>query len=564
MSWNKHAGLALALCIFTTSAAQAAPPIEAPTVMPEAMLSITVSDLHGLIDGVGSVAAQVSPMMNGMMLKNMMGMQLGDPGLAGIAPGKGLAIVALDPTNIFAVIEVGEAQIAAYTNALAPKGVQFEYADGLLVMGQTKEQVAKGVALSGAVKSTLLAKRSPTLRIALQPAAIIKRNNDQIQGLLAMMPMLMGKNMMPPQGATMDPTKILEGELRVFLSLAGQCDVAEVVLALEQGNIRISETYVPKAGTRLATLCNAPVANNPNPRTSSGYLGDGAMKLDATLANPEALMDFMIGEAELLVKEMEIKEVDLPSIVASMNKWWSISEGSFGEVVGFGGDSGFNGGYLMDVKDEAEALAMLKDMPKDLEPMLKLYESMGMTLSYEFKENVRAYKGIKIHQLPIKVSMTNQPPEVTEQLAAMNLTNMVCEVAFSEGVMIYIMGDNKIETTIDRLADETFKPAPLKAHGVYSDGGFYYFDFDVGEYMAFVTSFMPDTGNPMMKQQMATLFEGVEPITSAGYKADGRVMWSVNLPGELIAKYGQMAMMMQMQQMQQPTPAPAPQAIPAP
>ncbi len=563
MKWGKMVCIAVALGMVAGGLAQASPTIEKPVVLEEAMLSITVSDLHGLIDGIGSVAAQVSPMMNGMMLKNMAGMQLGDPGLVGIAPGKGLSIVALNPTNIFAVVEVAAAQVTAYTNALAPTGVQFEYANGLLVIGQTEEQVAKGLSHANAVQSTLLAKRSPVLRIALQPASIIERNNEQIQEMLKTMPMLMGQGMMQAPGATLDSTKItlklLEGELRVLLSLASQCETVELVLAPQEGSLRISETYVPKAGTRLATLGNAPVLNQSNPRIKPGYLGGGAVQFDMTLSNPEALMQFFVEEAEQLSKEMDLSDIDLAGLLETKEKLWAVSGGSISEVVDFDGESGMGVGYLMDVKDEAEALVAIKESMQDFEPVRQLYEDLGMPISMEFKENAREYEGVAIHQFLVGISVTNQSPEVAEQLAFMNLTNLVYDLAITDGRMVATMGGNKIETILDRLKDENFKPVPLKARSVYPEGGFYYFDFDVAEYMGFIAAFMPDAKNPMLSQQMVSLFQGVEPITSAGFRADGSVMWSVNMPDELIAKIGQMAMMMQMQQAQ----GGAPQAVPA-
>jgi hypothetical protein len=145
---------------------------------------------------------------------------------------------------------------------------------------------------------------------------------------------------------------------------------------------------------------------------------------------------------------------------------------------------------------------------------------------------------------------------VAEELSAMNLTNMVYEIAITDGSMAYAIGSGKIESILDHIKDKTFNPAPLAARNVYPAGGFYYFDLDIGKYMAFILGIIPETNDPMM-QQMGTLFQGVEPITSAGLKANGCVMWSLNIPGELITKIGQMIMMMQMQQgggMPQPAP----------
>jgi hypothetical protein len=551
----------------TVFSAHAAPvKVEEPAVMPEAMLSVTVADLHGFIDGIGSVASQVSPMMNGPFIKSMIGMQVGDPNLAGIAPGAGLSVIALDTTNVFAVVEVSAAQVGAYTNTLASKGMPARYGNGLLVVGKTAEQVEKGWEKAGAVQSALLAKRLPGMRIAMKPAVAIERNQPQIQGMLAMLPMLMGQGMMQAEGAAADQAglsmKILEGELQVLLSVAGQCDVAELVVIPSDGAVRIQETFVPTTGSRLAALCDAPRVSQANPKVQCGYLGGGIFRLDATMSNTEALMAFMKGEAAQLAEAMQLKEVDLPALIDAGCKFWMQSGGAMSETVDIGGENGISVGYLMDVKNDAEALAAVKSMPGDMKPFMKMYESFGMPMSMHFSENVRQHGEVPIHQVGVRMSLSNQPPDVAEALTAMNLTNLVYDIAVVDGIMIYAMGAEQVESIIDRLGDASFKPAGLKANDIYPDGAFYYFDFDVGRYVQFISTFMPDEGKPVMAPEMLQLLQGVEPVTSAGFKADGRVRWSVNIPGDLIARIGQISMMMQMQQMQQMPPAGAPQGIP--
>lgn len=562
MKWIKTTCMAVALGVTTVGTLQAAPVIEKPVVMPEAMLSVTASDLHGLIDGIGSVAAQASPMMNGMMLKSMLGMQLGDPALAGIPPGKGLALVALDATNAFVVIEVAEAQSSAYVSAAVSKGMQAKYADGLLVVGKAAEQVEKGSSMAKAVQAALLARRSPTLRVAGQPASIVERNNERIQGFLETLPALMGPGMMKSPGATLESTqttmKFLEGEVRVLVSIASQCDTGEIVVAPEKGSLKISEIFVPKAGTRLAALVDAPRVNQPNPKLHSGLLGDATMLLDCTLANPDALTAFFVAETEQLIKDMQLEVDDMAGLLDSMKKWVGVYGGTFCESVDFGGDKGFSVNYLMEVKDEKAALELFRTMEQDLDTFLKLYEGLGMSMAMAFKENVREYNGAKIHQFKVDMEMENMPPEQLEAFGKMGMSNMVYDVAIIDDVMFYAMGSTKIEDLIDAVKTAAPTASPLKAREVYPAEGFYYCDFDVGRYMGFITSLMPDGQAPMM-QQMATMFKGVEPITSAGFKDDGRVMWSINVPGDLIAKYGQMAMMMQMQKMQQ---GGAPQGMP--
>jgi hypothetical protein len=553
MNIAKHSKVILAVCISITSLAGAAV-VETPSVMPDAMGCVVVSDVHGFIDGAGSVAAQVSPMMNGMMIKNMLGMQLGDPGLAGIAPGKGLAVVMMDQTNAFAVIEVGEAQMAAYTSALAAKGIQSKVAEGVLVIAKKSDQVEKGAALVSVVKEKLLARRSPDLKITLQPAALIEKNDAKIQGMLQMMPTMMGMGMQQTPGMDMASmqsiTRILEAEVRVLLSLARQCDTAGIVLSPKDGSLAISETYVPKEGTPLSTLINAPKMASANPKIQSGLLGEAAVSIDATMGNPEAVTAFFVAETEQVIKEMNLQDIDVSGIVSSLKKWMNIYSGSFCETVDFGGENGFAVNYALAVKDEAAALALFRTMQEDMGGFLKMYENMGMPMTVEFKENAREYKEIKIHQFKVTMSFEQLPEEQRMQMADMNLTNMLYDVAIVNGVMLYSRGEAKMETLIDRIMDDAFTASPLKAREVYPAGAFYYCDIDVAKYMSFVASMMPkDASNPL--PQIATMLDGSDPVTSAGFSEDGAVMWSVNIPGSLIGKIGQVAMMMQMQQMQQ-------------
>lgn len=538
--------------------------VEKPVLMPEAMVSMTVSDLQGFIDGVGGVSAQVSPMASGMMIKSMLGMQLGDPGLMGIAPGKGLAIVATDETNVFAVIEVSGPQAASYATTLAQKGVQSKYTNGVLVVASAPSMVEKGISLISSVKENLLAVRSPTLRIATKPSEFCAKNKEQIDGMMQRMPMMMGMGMLQSPG--MDPAymqgaiKLLEGELRFLLSLARQSATYEVVLAPLNGSLRINETLVPQPGSRLAALVNAPSINNPNPKIQAGLLGDATLALDFSLANPDALNTYLEGELGALMQEMGIESEQLAKLNETMKKWMGLYCGSGSEAVDFGGGSFMNIKYALQVDDEAKVLEVLKNMNQDMAPFLDLYKSMGMPMSMEFKENAREYKNVKIHQMKVHVAMPeNQQSEL--QAMNINMSNMVYDVAVTEGILVYAMGDTKIETLIDRIKDESFTAAPLKARNVYPAGGSFYCDFDVAKYMAGISSIMPkDPNNPLPK--ISSMMQGADPITAAGFSEDGMVMWSINVPGTLLAKIGQATMTMQMQKMQQGAPGMAPMNAP--
>ncbi len=564
MKWIKGICLAVVVSLFVGNTAVAGSDIEKPVVLDDALLTVTVSDLHGLIDGVGSVASQVSPMFNGAMLKNMIGMQVGDPQLAGIAPGKGLAVVMLDPDVVFALIEVGEAQMPAYTNVLATKGIRFKYSNGLLIASDTAEQVDKGADYAKAVQDTLLARRSPTLRIALKPAAGIAKNDEQIQGLLQMMPMMMGMGLQQNPGtspeAVQSLTKVLEGEVRVLLSLAKQIESAEITLAPANGSIRINEVYSPVPGSNLADFCNSPKLNQWNPKLHSGLLNEGAIQVDFCFANPEALSTLYMAEADQLVKEMELDAGQAKGLMESMKKWMAVYGGTGCESIFSDDATGLGASILMEVKDEAAALELLRTLQADMATITDLYKSFGMQMVFDFNENVREHAGVKIHQLKMNMSMEQMPAAEQSQFDAMGLTNMQYEIAITDGIMAYAMGEGKIEPLIDQIKNPKASAPALKARSVYPADAALYCDLDIGEYMAFIAAFVPETaGSPL--PQFAAMLKDAEPVTMAGYRNNGRLMFSVNVPSDLLAKIGQLAMQMQMQQMQQQQ-APAPAAAP--
>jgi hypothetical protein len=385
--------------------------------------------------------------------------------------------------------------------------------------------------------------------------------------------MMMGMGMQQDPNMTPESiaglTRIVEGEVLVLLSLAKQIESAEITLAPANGSLRLDEVIAPVAGSALATFCNAPKANKVNPKLHCGLLGDGAVKVDLFFSNPDALNELVSTEAGQLIKTMNLGDAPFVNgYVAMMKKWMDALGGTGCEVVRFGGEDGFGVDYLMEVKDEAAAIMLLKNMTADMETMglTNFYANLGMPLALDFKENVREHDGVKIHQLKMNMTMENVAAEQKAQFDALGLDDLSYEFAVVDGVMACTMGKGQVEKLIDAAKAPKADAPKLNARAVYPSGASYYCDIDVGEYMAFTASTMPEMpGNPM--PQIAAMLKGAEPVTAAGYRNNGRLMWSVNVPGDLLAKVGQAIMMQQMQQMQmqqaQPASVPMTELVPA-
>lgn len=541
---------------------RAATIVESPAILSDAMLSVSVPDLHGFIEEVGEVVAKVNPQMNGMMLKMVAGMQLGDPNLAGFAPGKGFSVIALDTTNIFAVVEVAEAQSAGYAALVGQKGMETTFTNGVLLVGSSAEVLKKATPLISSVQNTLLKKRTPTLRLAGQPSSMVDRNRAVIEQSMAMVPTLMSSSMMKSPGvnaeAMQTTVKVLQAEMHLFLSVAEQCEFGELVIAPDDGSVRIEEIVIPKAGTALASAMNAPKINKENPRIQAGLLGEGMVSVDMMLGNPKAFYDFIAVEMNKLVAEMKPENFDSAGFMAYIEKWTKLMNGSGAEIVDYDVDSGLSVSYLLDITDEEATLEKLKTLQTDIAPFMKLYADLGAPMDIGFKENVAEHNGIKLHQFTMGFDLEKMTKEQREQLESMKMDKMVYDLAVFDGLLVYAMGEGAIQNAIDRIKDSAVTITPLKARGVYPAGGFYYFDMDVGRYVDFVMTMMPDElDNPIMPQVVA-MMQGVDPVTGAGFIDEGSLKISVTIPGDLIGKISQIGMMMQMQKQQQSVPTNVP------
>ena len=549
MKMGRLLGLVLSGLMLMTGYLRAAD-IAKPSTLPGAMATVTVSDLHGFIDGMGKVTSQFSPTMNGETLTALLGVELGDPDLSGIPPGKGLAMVMMDPTNVFVVVEALESQLPTYTAALSDNGMQSRYSQDVLIVAPGEEQVALGVGLVSAVKETLLSRRTPELKITTRPASIIEENREDIEGLLDVMPEMM--NML--QAGTEDTSlegamKILQAEIGMLLSIAGQCDTFEISMIPTGTSIQIAETIAARPSSPLAALLNAPAVNQPNSVVRAGLAGDAAIAIEGVMANPDALTAFMCNELEPIMKAFDLDADTLASWDEMMKSSMGLYAGSFSETLTFGGDSFMNLAYVVEIKDEDAALEYLKKSMSDIAPMLALYENLGMPMTMEFKEDAREHSGVKIHQFKVAIDMPDEQMAALEAMN-MNLSNMSFDIALCNHLMLYTMGETKIETLIDRVRDEDFDVKPLQARQVYPDGGFYYCDVDVAKYLSGLGSIIPqDPSNPL--PQMAVMLSGAEPVTSAGFQNDGSVMWSINLPVSLMVKISEAVEMLQEQQMNQ-------------
>ena len=531
MKLRKSAKFILAVCVSVVTAAHAAV-IEKPAVMKEAMVTATISDLHGFINGVGSVAVQVDPTMSGAAIKTGLGSMVGDLGLNGFESGKGLAVVMLDPENFFAVAEISADKQEFYTLAAEGMDLAAKYQGGLLVVCMDPLQLDRFVGMAPAVQQQLLSKRSPSLKVSCSPAALTTQFGDLID--MGMEELFSGVKSELDGTEAASVVKILEAELRVLLSVVKQCNAYELELTPVDGSVRIDETCVAVAGSRLEKLLKAPKINKPNSQIHAGLLGGGAIAFDGLMSNPDAFTTFINDEAMALSKEMKINESDLSKWLNAVNKWKGLYGGSFTGTMSFGGDSFIDLREVVEIKDADKTMALLSSMKRDMmAPILDLYEELGVPMTMDFKENARTYKGTKIHQIIIDFS--DLPEEAQMALEMMKLTDLTVEYAVVDNKMVSTLGGS-MDQLIDRITSKNIASQPLLARSVFPADAVLYADIDVPAYFEGLFSLIPDDAD--MEEMLPILqnLRGADPITMAAYVENGAAMGSVNIPKSLIAK----------------------------
>lgn len=531
MKLRKSAKFMLAVCVSVVTAGHAAV-IEKPAVMKEAMVTATISDLHGFINGVGSVAVQIDPTLSGAAIKTALGSMVGDLGLNGFESGKGLAVVMLDPENFFAVAEISADKQEFYTLAAEGMDLAAKYQGGLLVVCMNPLQLDRFVGMAPAVQQQLLSKRSPSLKVSCSPAALTTQFGDLID--MGMEELFSGVKSELDGTEAASVVKILEAELRVLLSVVKQCNAYELELTPVDGSVRIDETCVAVAGSRLEKLLKAPKINKPNSQIHAGLLGGGAIAFDGLMSNPDAFTTFINDEAMALSKEMKINESDLSKWLNAVNKWKGLYGGSLAGTMSFGGDSFIDLREVVEIKDADKTMALLSSMKRDMmAPILDLYEELGVPMTMDFKENARTYKGTKIHQIIIDFS--DLPEEAQMALEMMKLTDLTVEYAVVDNKMVSTLGGS-MDQLIDRITSKNIASQPLLARSVFPADAVLYADIDVPAYFEGLFSLIPDDAD--MEEMLPILqnLRGADPITMAAYVENGAAMGSVNIPKSLIAK----------------------------
>ncbi|MCX7719175.1 MAG: hypothetical protein N2111_12360 [Candidatus Sumerlaeaceae bacterium] len=512
--------------------ATAAPDVK----MNEALVTVVVSDIPGLVQQAGDLAGKVQPSISAEMIKNQVGTMLGDPELEGLPKGSDAAFVAFQPVQIL-FVEVGGGKAEAYAKKAEENGQMAAATDGVVVIAKTEEALAAGKKLAPEVKSKLLAaSKPPAVTVSVEMPRVFKQFGPQIEGGLTMMTASMRQAAEETTGA--EAAKLVEGYVRFALAMAKQMERLELTVDLPAEGVRVTKTITPVAGTNLATYLAAPA---PKAEDLLKLLpATGAMRAQYVM-DAKSLAVFVEKEIKPIAKEIGLDDATVGGLMDLIKKAGSAYSGSFAiDAVG-GGEGYLDGAAAYSVSDPAAAMALIEDSVAQFEKkggLGDIYKQMGMTMKVALKKDARKHKDIAIHELNMKMEAEGNP-EIAKLLA----DGFKYQVAMVGKVQLLAMGDTKIEPLIDAaLKGDLPASKPLAAQKLMPSGAAFLMDIDVSRYIGYIAALAAKAGEKDAKMDaIVEKLSGAEPLTLAGGVTDGKIVGRMLVPVSLMEKIGKVA-----------------------
>ena len=538
-----------------------APPL-APYQMEDALAVVIVPNLPATFDQVADLVARFNPQINRATLRAMVGQGVQDPTLSGLGAQGAFAVVIAPPAGAFlarpsfvAMLEVTPEKQAEYLEKIQSSGNACTVSDGWLVVAPDASNLAAGAGLPAQVRARYLSGKRPAEAVVdVNLKTVFKQWGNQIDGLLQTLPMLMAMGQMNnPMAQGVSPQamqtqmQILVAELRVLNSLARQLEAFRLSLRFPDGGILVTKTATVAPDTNLAAFNRATA-------TSARDLGrllpsDSPIRAFASY-NSKAYTDLITLEGRKVLQEMNIARDTADSIMALLTQSAHLYGNGMALEMAFDGKP-ISGTMIARLEsDSDETLATFESTFEQVEKsgLLDFYKQMGMPMTMDFRQNVRAYKDVPIHALDLSIEMDeNAPAQVKAMMDLM--ASFQYEVAIMDKTLVYAFGDRDMDGLIDRVLAgplASAAAAPLKAEQYFGDGGSWYADVNLASLVGFAIlsaqtamaaqPVPPGDQAQVLKtfEEIRQAFENADPILMRGSEEDLTMTCEILAPQSLI------------------------------
>ena len=527
------AAATLALCLPTPHAA-AAEAVAVPPVLDEMSAIVVVGDVHGLTEAAAALARNAMPGVTGDQVRQMAGAPLGDPGLEGMKPGAGAAMLIPPRGGMVMYLEVTPEKIEAYEKVFRGPAMRVAREEGMLLLADGDAVMEAGKKLAPEVKAKLLgAEREPVVRVDVRLGRVLADQKDRIDAAVKQMAESMGQ-MKPPAGVetSSDPKatgRMMAVQADVLLEMGRKIETVSLTMAPSAKGLDMEARLVPAGGMGERTT-TATVAQYRKLLPMKG-----AMRLAATLDAKTFYGTF--GETmRHAMQALEMTPEQTSATVTMLTEWGGIMGDGFAMDYIDTSTSPTRGAYVFAVTDGERAIEMFTRFPE-------MYRESGLggimgprqKFDISFEKNVREADGVPVHLMRTKFEgFTAAEQEM--MLAILGSTDF--EVAVLDGKLLYSVGPGTMESLVKAVragADSESRPMQAEALG---QNPVFVCDYEVGRLAALGMSgsraALPAEARTAM-DAMAKAMESAPGIAIAAFRDADAYRIRLNVPAGLVS-----------------------------
>ena len=525
--------------------------------VPDVAVVVRINPLGQILSKVEALATQISPGITADTIKSQLGNLLADPALSGLDLTRPMMVLVFDPAGAKEPSAAGLLPVTSdqYKTKFQARGMTVYQKEGgkTLLIAENEAAAVAGRQAFDQLEGLMAKPMASDINVYANVEMLMSRHGADIDmGINQMIQTMdqmqkMGGRQAPPAAGM---SAMLGLEMRAIVSVIKDLKDVGVDISIGKDGLDLGSTLRAKPGTALAGMLDDRIVPDTSvlgyvPGTGAviGFMGgDNNKTADFLAAKIDEVFAATSGPAVAKVKRVELK--------ALMERTIRLTKGTAFDLLGAGG-SGINGVTVAEVSDPVAYMNELKNMPKTLEAtgIIALYKDMGMDWTMAFKENVRNYGGVPIHQMITDMTMPQMMEMPPMMMGLMkNFMHQEYEIAVVGNHVITDIGAKKMDAIIDAVkAKKPLWTPSLNAQSVFPKEGSFYCDILPGRLAGWILQI----AQPMLMPLIATMGpEGeammakikaleTKPISMAMLDAQGKLQVRLTLPIDPIVKIRQ-------------------------
>ena len=522
--------------------------------VPDVAVTVRINSLDQLLPKIQAIAGQFVPGLTPEAIKAILGSQLGDPALAGLNQSSPLLLAVFDFRGgekpvVAALIPVASDQYKTIFQARQLLVYQKEGSKTLLVAQEERASVAGRQAFDQ-LEALRTQPMSSDISVYANAEMLVTNHAAQITSAMAQNV----QNMKQMQQMTGLPSALIylsAASNRNNVTMLKEIKDATLDISLSKDAVELGATFRAKPGTEMAQMLSPRTTLDPS---LLGFLPNTGAIVGLAGADPESqakkigdMADQFLGE----IPQTELGSIKKAELKDWLVRWTKMSRGAAFDFLSPGSGDPINFTEIVEPVDAKQFLAMLQDLPKDLENtgVTSALKKAGVGLNVQYTPSARTHSGVTVAKMVVDVTLPplpgNMPPPA--QAFVSKLTHLETEIATVDGNVVLDLGSKRMDTIIDAMKAKKPLATAALASQAFPKGGYLYLDIYPDRAARWVIQLLESVMGPMFAamgprvEQIVAQFKTLQTKPIAMYCAAANGAWEgkFSIPMDPIVKIKQ-------------------------